>query len=93
MNETNYPTNLTDKPHKIIENILVAQKTQKKTFIARGAKLADFKPLPKRRIVEKTFAWLQNYRRLAKDLEYKTAPALLIQFAFIKIMLNKINSI
>jgi putative transposase len=31
-----------------------------------------FKVLPKRWIVERTFAWLGNYRRLSRDYEYLT---------------------
>ncbi|MCE2984094.1 MAG: transposase, partial [Parachlamydia sp.] len=29
-----------------------------------------FKVLPKRWIVERTFAWMSKYRRLSKDYEY-----------------------
>ena len=29
-----------------------------------------FKILPKRWIVERTFSWFENYRRLSKDYEY-----------------------
>jgi putative transposase len=34
-----------------------------------------FAVLPKRWIVERTFAWLGNYRRLAKDFEILTQSA------------------
>ena len=33
----------------------------------RTDKLEGFKPLPKRWVVERTFAWLENFRRLAKE--------------------------
>ena len=32
-----------------------------------------FQVLPKRWIVERTFGWLSNYRRLAKEYEYHPA--------------------
>ena len=35
----------------------------------RTDKSEGFKPLPKRWVVERTFAWLENFRRLAKDYE------------------------
>jgi transposase len=38
----------------------------------RSDKSTEFNPLPKRLVVERIFAWLQNFRRLAKDIEYKT---------------------
>ncbi len=39
----------------------------------RSDKNTEFKPLPKRWIVERSFAWLGNFRRLTKDYERKTA--------------------
>ena len=40
---------------------------------AKGIEVVEgFKVLPKRWIVERTFAWLNKYRRLSKDYEYLT---------------------
>lgn len=51
---------------------------------------AGFVVLPKRWIVERTFAWLGNYRRLAKDFEILTSPAEnMIRIAMLKITLAK----
>lgn len=49
-----------------------------------------FPVLPKRWIVERSFAWLENFRRLTIDYEYlaETAEAM-VQLAFVKIMLNR----
>lgn len=46
---------------------------------------------PKRWIVERTFAWLENFRRLSKDFEYllESSQAFLY-LASIKLLLNKI---
>ena len=51
---------------------------------------SKFKVLPKRWIVERSFAWLENFRRLTIDYEYHTDTAkAMVQLAFCKIMLNK----
>ncbi|WP_290392472.1 transposase, partial [uncultured Bacteroides sp.] len=52
---------------------------------------SKFKVIPKRWIVERAFAWLENFRRLTIDYEFHadTAEAM-VQLAFCKIMLNKI---
>lgn len=59
---------------------------------SRTDKSVNFKPLPKRWIVERSFSWFENFRRLAKDYEYKiqTSEAM-ITLAFISLMLNRIN--
>lgn len=50
-----------------------------------------FAVLPKRWIVERTFAWLNLYRRLSKDYEYCTKSSeTMIQITMIHIMLNKL---
>lgn len=49
-----------------------------------------FAVLPKRWIVERTFAWLGNYRRLAKDFEILTQSAEnMVRIAMIQITLAK----
>lgn len=60
--------------------------------IMRTDKEKNFKVLPKRWIVERTFAWFESYRRLSKDFEYQkdTAEAM-IQLAMIRLMLNRLN--
>lgn len=46
---------------------------------------------PKRWIIERTFSWLENFRRLSKDFEFllETSQAM-IYLASIKLLLNKI---
>lgn len=50
-----------------------------------------FAVLPKRWIVERTFAWFESYRRLSKDFEFcpRTSEAM-IQLAMIRLMLNRL---
>ena len=50
---------------------------------------SKFQVVPKRWIVERSFSWLENFRRLTIDYEFlaETAEAM-VQIAFIQIMLN-----
>ena len=49
-----------------------------------------FVVLPKRWIVERTFAWLNNYRRLSKDYERLNSTSMaMVQLAMIRTMLKR----
>ena len=53
---------------------------------------SKFTVIPQRWVVERTFAWFESYRRLSKDFEYLTDTSeAMIQFAMIKLMLNRIK--
>jgi putative transposase len=60
-------------------------------IVKRPEGTKGFLLLPKRWIVERTFAWLGRYRRLAKDYEYlpHTSEAL-IQVAMIHLMVRRL---
>jgi len=52
---------------------------------------SKFKVIPKRWIVERAFAWLENFRRLTIDYEFHADTVeTMVQLAFCKIMLDKI---
>jgi putative transposase len=54
----------------------------------------EFAVLPKRWIVERTFAWLGNFRRLSKDFEILTERAEnMIRIAMIKILLGRMRTV
>jgi transposase len=53
---------------------------------------SKFTVIPKRWVVERTFAWFESYRRLSKDFEFRTDTSEdMIQFAMIKLMLDRIK--
>lgn len=50
-----------------------------------------FSVLPRRWVVERTFAWLNNHRRLSKDYERETKTSeALIQIAMMRLMLRRL---
>lgn len=70
----------------------------KKTFgwilevVLRKDDSPKFQVIPKRWVVERTFAWFESYRRLSKDFEFHTETSqAMIQLAMIKLMLNRIK--
>lgn len=53
---------------------------------------ARFKVLPKRWVVERTFAWINKYRRLSKDYECETETSeAFIHLAMIRLMLRRLT--
>jgi putative transposase len=57
----------------------------------RAAKAKGFAVLPKRWVVERTFAWLGRYRRLSKDYEFATGSSeAMIYLAMTNLMLHRL---
>lgn len=57
----------------------------------RTDQVPGFVVQPKRWIVERTFGWLNRYRRLSKDYEYLTATSeALIHVAMINLMVRRL---
>jgi putative transposase len=60
-------------------------------IIAKQKDKKGFQLLPKRWVVERTFAWFEPYRRLAKDFELLPASAeACIQISAIRLMINRL---
>ena len=60
-------------------------------IVKRPDQAKGFVVLPKRWIVERSFAWLGRCRRLAKDVEIRSRIALaFLRLAFIRLMLRRI---
>jgi transposase len=63
-----------------------------KIEIVKRTDLHRFVVLPKRWIVERTFAWISRNRRLARDYErYDTTVAAFVRLAMIRIMLKRLT--
>jgi putative transposase len=60
-------------------------------IVDRNDDVKGFQLLPKRWVVERTFSWLSNYRRLSKHYEYwnETGEAM-IHLAMIHLMLRRL---
>ena len=61
-------------------------------IVKRNDDVKGFKLLTKRWVVERTFSWLSNYRRLSKHYEYwsETGEAM-VQVATIHLMLRRLT--
>lgn len=60
--------------------------------VLRSDDQSGFVVLPKRWIVERTFAWLNNHRRLSKDYERFTETSeTIIQIAMLRLMLRRLQ--
>ena len=69
----------------------------KKTFnclleVIKKKKKQGFHVLPRRWVVERTFAWLGRYRRLSKDYEKEPSSSeAMVYLASIRLMLRRLN--
>ena len=74
--------------HTALGKVLPNLKTE---IVRRSDRAKGFVPLPKRWIVERTIAWLNRCRRLAKDWENLNRSALaFLKLASIRLMLRKL---
>jgi putative transposase len=74
---------------KLVKDVIGARVDIKEGGI--GQKVKGFKPVAKRWIVERTFAWMGDYRRLDKDQERKSWNSLaMMKWAAIRFMLRKL---
>ena len=63
-------------------------------IVKRSDRAKGFEILPRRWVVERTFAWLNRCRRLAKDWENLTRNALaFLRLASIRLMLRRLNPV
>jgi putative transposase len=61
-------------------------------IVKKPADQIGFKLLPRRWVVERTFAWFGLYRRLSKDYEYLTAHSeSMIRLSMIQIMVKRLT--
>ena len=72
--------------------ILARQQYGRLIEIVKRSDMHQFVVLPKRWIVERTFAWLGKYRRLSKD--YETLPAsseMMVYLAMINLIIHRLK--
>lgn len=59
--------------------------------IAKRTELHTFAVIPQRWVVERSFAWLDKYRRLWKNCERKLGTSLnMVVFAFLVLLLKRL---
>jgi len=60
-------------------------------IVERDPHVKGFTLLPRRWVVERTFAWLSNYRRLSKDYEYHLQSSeAMVYAAMVHLMLRRL---
>ncbi|MDR2935918.1 MAG: transposase, partial [Rikenellaceae bacterium] len=73
-------------------NVVKERLNYKLKITLRSNRSKSFKPLPKRWVVEWTFAWFESFRRLSREYEFKTCYAEnMIYIAMIKLMIKRLE--
>ena len=71
----------------------IKQQTGWTLKIVKRSNKHGFKPLAKRWIVERTFAWINKYRRMRKDYELRVQTSEdLIYLAMMRLMLRRLSN-
>ena len=71
---------------------IVAKTGTWKLKVVKRTELHRFVVLPRRWVVERTFAWISRNRRLARDFErYARTVAAFVRLAMIRIMLRRLT--
>jgi transposase len=89
-----FDLDIVKRPPKWITNPKQSKDARAQLIIALGLheEKRGFGVLPRRWVVERTFAWLSKYRRLSKDYEQKIATThLYIYFAMTNILLKRLS--
>ena len=61
-------------------------------MVKRNQETDGFEVLPRRWVVERTFAWFGRYRRLSKDYEYlPNSSETMLYIAMINVMLRRLT--
>jgi putative transposase len=81
-----------DGAYRGFEEMLHAAFAMVLCVVLRSKTVRHFVPIPKRWVVERTFAWFESYRRLSKDFEFhpKTSQTM-IYIASVRLMLNRLT--
>ena len=79
---------------KTFEDFVKGVLGNKTVEIVERIKEAGWAVIPKRWIVERTFAWLTGYRRLSKDFERTISSAeAFVKIAHCKLLLNRLSKL
>ena len=76
---------------QILANWVAAALSHSPPVVLRSDQQKGFVVLPRRWVVERTFAWLNHHRRLSKDYEVLTTSSeAMIYIAMIRIMTRRL---
>ena len=79
------------KGQKLIDDARTKLGAEFKVVLRTDESSKKFSVLPLRWIVERSFSWLENFRRIAMDYEfYSETGVAMVQLAFCRLMYNKI---
>ena len=80
------------KGQKLIDDARTKLGAEFKVVLRPDESSKKFAVLPLQWIVERSFSWLENFRRIAMDYEfYSETGVAMVQLAFCRLMYNKIN--